>query len=379
MKTAVVLLFLLMTPRAAGQDSLVAPSPLELGGYIRNLHSLEFQPGKAARWNSILHNRLNARWKINENQAVIAEIRNRIFLGEDLRTAEGLADGIRNPNEYFNLQHLWLNNRDVLFHSNTERLYYDYQGSKVTFRAGRQRINWGMATTWNPNDLFNSYNFLDVDYEERPGSDGLRLGYKIHGDLNAELAYAHTGEARGSIAAVKVFYNRWNYDVQVISGLYKDRLTLGLGWAGNIGDAGFKGEAQYFELDGGRFTLSVEGDYMFKNGWYVNLGVLLNDRGANSGITGPELLAAPVTPENLMPVKWTLITTVAREFNPLVSVKSSLVYSPGTNLLIFYPGLKYSITSDVDLNVEWQSFFGKGSRPIENLTNKGYVGAEWNF
>ena len=54
---------------------------------------------------------------------------------------------------------------------------YDYRDNKINFRIGRQRINWGTTTIWNPNDIFNAYNFLDFDYEERPGMDGGKFQY----------------------------------------------------------------------------------------------------------------------------------------------------------------------------------------------------------
>lgn len=28
---------------------------------------------------------------------------------------------------------------------------------------------------WNPNDWFNTYNYFDFDYEERPGTDAIRV------------------------------------------------------------------------------------------------------------------------------------------------------------------------------------------------------------
>ncbi len=45
--------------------------------------------------------------------------------------------------------------------------------------------------------------------------------------------------------------------MQLITGWYNEHLTLGAGWAGNIKDAGFKGEVQYF-FAGQRFNRSFK-------------------------------------------------------------------------------------------------------------------------
>ena len=43
-----------------------------------------------------------------------------------------------------------------------------------------------MNLVWNPNDLFNAFSFVDFDYEERPGSDALRI-QKYTGYFHANI------------------------------------------------------------------------------------------------------------------------------------------------------------------------------------------------
>ena len=58
-----------------------------------------------------------------------------------------------------------------------DRLFIEWNKEKWNIRIGRQRINWGINLAFNPNDIFNAYNFLDFDYEERPGVDAARVQY----------------------------------------------------------------------------------------------------------------------------------------------------------------------------------------------------------
>jgi len=63
------------------------------------------------------------------------------------------------------------------------------------------------------------------------------------------------------------------------------------------------------------------------------------------------------SPMNLMAAKWNFISTVSKEFTPLLSASLSLVYSPGMNLFILLPSLKYDIATNLDIDITWQSFF----------------------
>ena len=288
-KLLFIFLVLPVAWRTNAQDTTTLPKKLNISGYIKDLQTLSFDKNfKDLITGNLLHNRLNVKWKPSERITTAAEFRNRLFWGEEVRLTPGFASLLRNDNEKANLQKAWINSKSLVLHTNVERLYFDYQDTELNVRIGRQRINWGLTTTWNPNDIFNVYNFLDFDYEERPGVDGGKFKYIFSNSFNAELAYAHTGKKDGDVAALKYGFNKWNYDMQFITGWYNAHPTLGAGWAGYIKDAGFKGEAQYFfgsKDSTDHFNMTLEGDYMFKKGWYVNLGLLYNNHGLDQPVT----------------------------------------------------------------------------------------------
>lgn len=343
------------------QDSISPPPRLVVKGYVKNMQTLNFGKDFSNLVSSnLIHNRINIRWKPFTNTTAAAELRNRVFWGEEVKLTPGMAAMLRNQNEKINMQKVWVSDSSFIVHTNVERLYFDYNSNKVNIRVGRQRINWGMTTTWNPNDIFNTYNFLDFDYEERPGSDGGKLQYRFNNATNVEVAYTNTGINNGSIAAAKLFINKWNYDIQIISGLYKNYATIGCGWAGSFNDAGFKGEVQYFfkaQDWGNHLNIAIEGDYMFKKGWYINAGLLLNTNGLDKPVSVWDAVDLRIAPEQLMPTKWNLIVTSSKEINPLFSASASVLYAPGTNLLIVLPSFQYSMMENLDLSLYWQSFF----------------------
>ena len=365
------------------QDTTILPKKFAISGYIKNLETLTFNNNfKELISGNLLHNRINIKWKPAEFFTVVTEFRNRLFWGEEVKLTPHFASMLKNENEKINLGKTWINNKSWVLHTNVERLYVDYRQDELNARIGRQRINWGITTTWNPNDIFNTYNFLDFDYEERPGIDGAKLKYIFSNSFTTELAYANTGQPDGDVAALKYSLNKWNYDMQLITGWYKAHPTVGAGWAGYIKDAGFKGEVQYLFGDKDstdHLNIALEGDYMFKNGWYVNAGMLFNKNGLNKPSNSWDALHLKLSPETLMPTKWNFIVTSAKEFTPLLSANMSLMYAPGTNLLIIFPTFQYNMATNLDVSLVWQSFFAEMNNRFDAVNHRCFIRMKWIF
>lgn len=374
-------LFIAIATRA--QDSTTLPKKFTLNGYIKDLQTLSFNNNfKELISGNLIHNRINTKWKPSDKITVSAEFRNRLFWGEEVKLNPALKSLLRNKNEKVNLQKTWISTQSLILHTNVERLYVDYDNDKLKVRMGRQRINWGITTTWNPNDIFNSYNFLDFDYEERPGVDGANLKYLFSNFFTTELAYANSGNKNRSIVALKYSLNKWNYDMQLITGWYQNHPTLGAGWAGYIKDAGFKGEVQYFFGDrdtAGHLNMSLEGDYMLKNGWYVNAGLLFNNNGLYKALNTWSEIDLNLSSTNLMPTKWNVILTTGKELTPLLSANLSAVYAPGTNLLIVLPSARYNIATNLDLSLVWQSFFIELNSSFKSVNHRCFLRMKWSF
>lgn len=381
-KLVLLLLITFSTLIARGQDSSAVPKKLLINGYVKDLQTLSFDKDFNNSIAGILiHNRFNLKWKPTLHFTGVAEFRNRIFLGEEVKVNAPLILA-RNENEYLSLQKTWINNNSVLLMTNVERLYVDYHDPKFNLRIGRQRINWGMTNTWNPNDIFNVYNFLDFDFEERPGVDGGKLRYLLNNTQNIEFAYAHNRKQNGNIAAMKYAFNKWDYDIQVIAGWYDNRATVGAGFSGYIKDAGFKGEGQYFfshKDSTDHLNLSLEEDYKFDNGWYLNVGGLYNSQGLTRPVNHWASINLNLSPDHLMPTKYNLMVTTIKELNPLLSANVSVLYSPGTNLFILFPSVQYNLATNFDVDLVWQSFFAELNSRFQAINHRCYLRIKWSF
>ena len=125
--------------------------------------------------------------------------------------------------------------------------------------------------------------------------------------------------------------------------------------------------------------MSLEGDYMLKKSWYVNFGFLFNNHGLHKPVTNWNTINLKLSPENLMPTKWNMIVTTAKEFTPLLSANMSVLYAVGTNLLILLPSFQYNMATNLDVNLVWQSFFIEMNNGFEAVNHRCFLRMKWSF
>ena len=259
-----------------------------------------------------------------------------------------------------------------------DRLYLEYVKNNLEVRVGRQRINWGINTVWNPNDIFNAFAFTDFDYEERPGSDAIRIKYYTGIASSVEVAtrifnvFEKDSLKQEKIIAGLWKINKWNYDFQLLAGYVKNDLAIGGGWAGNIKNASFKGEFTYFyALEDSvqhAFAATLGWDYSFSNSLYINAGYLYNSIGASNADVS-NLFQFELSARNLYPYKHAIFAQTSYPFSPLINAGVAVIYSPvNVHPLFVNPTFTLSITENWDLDFIGQIVFndsGKYSSPLQ--------------
>jgi len=355
----------------------------QIKGYIKELPYVSFDQKFANVYaTNIIHNRLNIKWTPSVRLTGAAEFRTRIFWGDDVRSTPNFSEQMRNRNEQVDASITWFETKNAAMITNLERFWFEYKKDKWALRAGRQRINWGIATTWNPNDIFNSYNFLDFDYEERPGSDAVKYQYFINGLSNVDVAISPSFSNPNSVIAARYFFNRGSYDWQFSVGMYHNDFTVGAGWAGSIGEVGFKGEMQYFahhDQTPSQFNSVLEWDYMFAKGWYLNGSFLWNNQGLIKPVDDWTTVSFLLSPRNLMPTAYNAMLSTTKEITPLLSANLGLVYTPGTHIAIVLPSFQYNLSDQWDINLVWQSFYAELNNSFQPITYRIFLRAKWSF
>ncbi len=375
------MILLLAVLRAPGQEQ---DPVLHVSGYIKNLHEFSvIDRLNQLQWTTLVHNRMNLRYDPGNRITARVELRNRIYLGDNLSNTPGFSTLVSRDNGWMDLTWNAIDNGNVLVTSTLDRASLSYRRGNWDITLGRQRVNWGKNLIWNPNDLFNTYNFLDFDYEERPGSDAIRIQYYTGDFSRVELAAKKGRDEDDHIVALLYGFNRWSYDFQFISGIFQNDWVLGAGWAGNLKNSGFKGEVSYFvpyrDYLGSRqvISASLSVDYGFKNGIYLYGSVLYNSDSSDVEGGVENLSRSLVTAKNLMPFEFSGYLQFSREFSPIVSGSMSMVYSPTNQSVIAIPIFKYSLATDWELDILSYSFFEFAE--YRSLGHSIFFRVRWSF
>jgi hypothetical protein len=386
--TMLTIIFMLFSFGASAQsDSLPEkPSKISFKGYIKDLQSASFvNNANQVIATNLIHNRLMFTYDFDSSLRFDAEMRNRLYYGSGIGTNILYAQNLGADNGYFNLSKTLVNAQSVLLYSTFDRLNLEWKKGRWDITAGRQRINWGIALAWNPNDIFNAYNFLDFDYEERPGNDALRVQYATGSFSGIEAAYRPGRKADETIAAALYKFNARGYDFQVLGGLYNKTYMAGAGWAGNIKDAGFKGEISYFRSRNnfkdttGTMELSVSLDQSFNPGWYVSLSALYNSKGQLDHFNLATVTNTLLDASNLFPFKYSVYGGLTKTFSPIFNGNFGVLYAPGINAFIFIPTLSYSISNSWNADLIGQSFFADLNGKFQTAGNAVFLRFRWSF
>ncbi|HAA20408.1 MAG TPA: hypothetical protein DCP28_17205, partial [Cytophagales bacterium] len=292
-------------------------------------------------------------------------------------------------NDYLDLSVNIIDRQGMGVHSYLDRLYAEYVKDNWEIRAGRQRINWGQNLAWNPNDVFVAYSFFDFDYEERPGSDAVRVKYYTGISGSVEIASNVADTLANYVAAAMWKFNVKGYDVQVLGGYARQDVVAGLGWAGNLGPVGFKGEGTYFHPaenladTSGVVVASISADYSFNNGFFLSgAGFYNSGGGGDQGLLGlGNVTSGRLTAKNLLPYEWAGFLTAGYPISPLLNASLTGMFFPGDSGLFLNPGLTVSVFENFDMDAIGQLFFGENpvSGDYEALQKAIFVRLKYSY
>lgn len=372
----------------------------EFNGYLKNLQTGIYPEDHTLMQNelitdNLLHNRLNFAYYPDAKWSLVLQGRNRFMYGEMVKlmnsftatTGESYAEMLSQDNGFFDLSESILSDNGYILHTMVDRMYVDFVSGQWQVRAGRQRLNWGISMVWNPNDIFNTFNYFDFDYEERPGTDALKVQYYTGAASSAELVW-QAGKNWDEMALGALYrFNKFGFDWQVLGGYMRDDAVFGAGWSGNIGGAGFRGEATWFQHKGnfadtaGQIVASVSADYMFDNSLYLSTGLLFNNQGTTGKAARPLLFInnQDLSAKTLTPSKTELFFQISYPFTPLLSADFSAIVNPFDGSWYSGPALTYSLAQNIDAMLSSQLFFGDKGTEYGDVGQLFYLRIKWSF
>lgn len=354
-------------------------------GYLKELGSFSTSNDlKTIHYDNIIHNRIESRFIFESGFEIKADLRTRLINGFTVENFPAYADVLDDDPGFVDMSLILVDEDKAIVHTAIDRLQLSYFSEEWDVVLGRQRVNWGKSMVWNPNDLFNAYSYLDFDYEERPGTDALTVQYSWSYASSLQLGYKFGKTLNESVIAFMARGNVGDYDIQLITGNYLDKLVLGAGWTGYLKNAGFNGEISYFHPredffeESGHITATAGSDYMFSNSFYLS-GELLYNGGYNSDSNALAQLSQPPTADNLFISKTGFFVNSSYPVTALTNLSFGVMGSFTESVFVFIPQLSYSVTENLDFLVLAQLLKGNTLRDATETPNVLFFRFKWSF
>ncbi|HEY9113392.1 MAG TPA: hypothetical protein VIN10_01750, partial [Bacteroidales bacterium] len=365
----VIILLLLICSTSTAQTT---PKKIRFSGFLEYLNNTWIPDGEVYQTLGIdewqmqgsAYNRLNFWYAPTNNLEFYVGMRNNFIFGPMVTTYTDLFDlaGLSYSNlvtydpGFLDLTFTIADSKSYILYTNFDRANVKWTLDKFELTAGRQRINWGQNLIWNPNDIFNAYNFFDFNYVERPGSDAVLMELYT-GDFSSiqlagKLSYIQVAEDTSVLilneelkltAAAMYRFSKWNYDWQAFGGVMETDVTAGLGWAGSIAGAGFTGEVSWFRnTDNFSDTsvvivASIGANYTFKNSIFINFSAIYNSAGKidsvnaiGTGFLGSfsNIYSSSLNAKNLTRARLDLFGQISYPATPLINIDLACIFNP---------------------------------------------------
>lgn len=370
------LFLVLMLPALARAQS----SFFDISGYLKFLSAASTYPNlDKTLYDQLVHARINTAWHPSKSLRGELDLRTRVYWGDSVRDIPHFQDQVTTDYDFGNLDAVLWSERNSISYAQIDRLWLDYSASKLELTLGRQRIAWGTALVWNVIDLYNPKSVLDFDYEEKPGTDAIRLQYYTGPVSKVEVAAKPGKTADQTIVSALYSMNAFGTDFYGVGGIRNNRWVAGGAWAGSILKGGFRGEflvsqapnktestvppvpeifgSSIFAYDRPVASVVLSADYTFPNTFYVHTECLYNSNGKTkyAGVFGQEALDAGM----LSPARWSLYQEFAYDVTPLMRATIYGIFNPVDHSSILVPMVTYSLKTNLDLLVIGQLASGK--------------------
>ncbi|MGQ1889420.1 hypothetical protein ACT29H_03160 [Thermophagus sp. OGC60D27] len=369
--------------------SIQVKAQVKADGYIGMMPSVYYLDQQDLKmWENVLHNRLNLSYDFSPSVLGVLQFRNRYISGETVNKISGYPGLIEKDPGFLDMSFNLASGTSSVMNITVDRLWLDFYVGKLQIRAGRQRINWGQAMVWNPNDIFNAYSYFDFDYPERPGIDGVRL--QLYTGVASQVeGVVKINRVRQKTWAARYRFNAGSYDWQFLGGRLNDQeWVAGMGWSGQIGDAAFYGENTLLFPNGDNATYiaSAGMNYTFKNSLLLQIEGLyssnLSDEGENFiQFVGSRasLFSDQSSVRELSFSKYSVFASAQYPFTPLFTGSFSVMAFPPSTAFYLGPTLEYSLKPNLYLSTFFNLFLAQQDNRTKIVALQGALRLKWFF
>lgn len=311
--------------------------------------------------------------------ALYLQYDNEVLLGSYLDTVEFRAAKERMAPQYWRADANYIERGDVYGRHRLHRASVTLTHRDVDLKLGRQRIAWGTGRFWSPLDMLNPVNPLALEREERIGVDAALLEAKLGPLSRASLVVAPAPDRGSPSRAAQWHGNAGGVDMSLLAGRLLGLDIAGMDLAGQIGDAGIRGEAARLRPRGSPAfnRLMIGADYAFANALTLSAELYYNGSGSRdrAGYDRAGLRSGRVA--NLA-TRYTGLYA-ACEITPLLKWVSYAVRNVDDRSHAIDSRLVWSVGPATDLTIGVQQFNGAEGSEFRALPNALQFQLQWFF
>ncbi len=366
------------TVRAGATFTVPGGTTAEVKGYYKNL----FTASKAEAGNRFTEDlnrlRLELDATLGEGLRAYVAYDNEIVLGSVLNTAEFKAAKQINEGNYFDLSSTVLDTGSAYWRHLIYRGYARYERGVLTVTAGRQRVALGTGRIWNPEDLLNPVSPLQIERDERTGTDAVDVELSTGPLSGASVVYAPGKDSSHESFFVKQRVNVNGYDLSALVGDFRRDKVLGLDFSGYVGDSGLRGEFTYTLPDAGNGYLRgvVSFDHNFASSLYV-LAEYLYNGGNDASLTDP--LSVTTSAAIITKNRNFLGLAAGYDVTPLVRAEAMGVFDIDGKSAFLAPSVRYNLLENLDVSAGFQFFTGRDNGEYSSTPDLFYAGLQAYF
>ena len=354
---------------------------VEWGGYYKNLLmvSKTVVPPEENYTLDLNRLRLQLHGDIIKKLGFNIEYDNEFLLGDYLDTQQFSIQKQQPSTGYVDLEDDYLDKTDVYARHRLYRGYLSLALNEVDVRLGRQRIAWGTALLWNPMDILNPLNPVQLEREERPGVDALLIDWNYGVLSRLSLVAAGHDEGEDSSYAIRWRSHVSQFDVSLMRGRFHKDTVTGLDFAGQLGQVGIRGEFTHSNtnIDGVYNRTVVGADYTFTNTLSLSMEYYFNGQGASD--KSDYEIARWLTGEIQSMGRYYLGAFAGYDLTPLLRWDNYVIVNLDDDSSFRFHSLAYSLPENLDLTVGVQVYAGTGNSEYGQLQDIYYTQLQWFF
>lgn len=349
---------------------------LDLKGYYKNIAVGSKTIDKDRYFLDINRFRLDLTGTLKDSLVLKMVYDQEAYLGDYLRSKEFREIKSYDRHDLINLDWEITDNDDIYWKQYLYRAYLRFQSEKFNLSLGRQRIAWGTGKFWNPTDIFNPFNPVQIERDERIGVDSMEMEFFLRPMTSFNLVYAPKDSSSRSKGAFKFKNTYKDLDFSVLGGKSGRDRIIGGDFSTTVLDGGLRGEVltHFVPHRKNYFQFILNYDYTFKNSFYILVEYFYNSRPLPQNEflqlidRGTETLTRNLIGINL-----------GYDITPLLRADLYIIYGVKNEGLFIHPKLRYSILQNLELVGGIQWFNRKNGSEFEFENNLYFAYIQYYF